>query len=101
MFNSTEVLQEGSCVLIPEDRHLLQAPLHDFLQGGGNVGTEGGSGPWPFVSDGVHRGLIIVASEGSRAGGNLIENDPQRPDIRKMADMIALQLLRRHVCNGA
>src|SRR5207244_12872904 len=97
MLNPPQVLQERVSLLIAKDRLLLQAPFHDFLQGSGNIGSDGRCWFGPVVCDGVHRRLVIIPADGSVASSDFIKDDPQRSDIGKMVDMIAMHLCRCYV----
>src|SRR4029077_18308710 len=64
--------------------------------GGRGVGVvpRGGGGAGDAV-------VVVVAREGGTAGDHLVEDDTQGPDVGARVDLLAADLLGRHVAGGA
>src|ERR671923_4636 len=88
-------------VLEPLVRVLRQRPQHDHVEVGRNVGPQRG-GRLRHLREVFHRDLERgVARERELPGQQLVEDDPDRVDVRPLVDVRAARLLWREVLRGA
>ena len=85
----------------PERRDFFKTTVDDGLHQRGDILPGDRDRRMLLVSDPVHDRLFIFPRKRPPSGDQFIQNHPERPDIGKVSDRIALQLFGRHVGNCA
>ncbi len=86
---------------VPPGRVLGQGLANDLPDPGRETGAKLLHRPRLLVDDGVEQSPLALAVEGQGAGGRLVEDDAERPDVRAGVDLVALGLLGGHVGDRA